>query len=534
MGDREAGRAKARLVCFSSVSKEDPSTVVAPPAPSGAGGDLGAKAIALTILWHPDVRRIGESAPLGHAGRIEVSRRTRPFDTGVDVFLSRAPFLEVLVRPDEVEVARPASATAVETGGGQLVDPLRVSAEDLRRGLILMLGGSMVVCLHSRHVPVLRGPPLAIVGGSDAIEAVRRQIAKVADLDVTVLVRGESGTGKELVARAVAAGGPRATAPFVAINMAAIPAATATDELFGHEKGAFTGATDGRPGYFAEADRGVLFLDEVGVASPEVQTMLLRALETGEIRPLGARRPRKVDVRVVAATDEDLEAGARSGKFSEPLLHRLSGFQIRVPPLRARREDIGPLLLHFLRQELAAVGEDDRLALRPPSERPWLAAGDVAHIAAAPFPGNVRQLRNVARQIVISSRGQQYAELDATVQGLLRGAEPVTAAARASIGASTRASKVTDEQIRDALHRHNYNFSAAADELGIHRSTLYDRVRANPQDVRSASELSDQEILDAHERHGDDIAAMAAELRVSPKPLKTRLTQALARREDGG
>jgi two-component system nitrogen regulation response regulator GlnG len=156
----------------------------------------------------------------------------------------------------------------------------------------------------------------------------------------------------------------------------------------------------------------------------------------------------------------------------------------------------------------------------------------VARIAAAPFPGNVRQLRNVVRQVVISSRGQRFAQLDATIQAMLSAAP--NPGSRESAPASSRSPRVSDEQIRDALRLHNYNFSAAADALGIHRSTLYDRVRANPQDVRSAPEISDDEILEAHARHGADIAAMAAELRVSPKPLRARLTEALARRDGGG
>jgi two-component system nitrogen regulation response regulator GlnG len=514
------------------MSRDDPSTIAAPRDVQDT--DDGRQVLpTLTIAWHHDPRRSGTSAALGRKRVIEVSRKTAPFDAIADVHLSRSPFLVIEMREGGVRLSGPSRSTLVELDGRPLEDPVDIPDEQFASGVSLVIARAVVVCLHKMRVPALRGPPLGIVGGSDAIEAVRRQIAKVADLDVPVLIRGETGTGKELVARAVAAGGPRASAPFVAINMAAIPPTTATDELFGHERGAFTGAMEARPGYFVEADGGVLFLDEIGVASAEVQAMLLRVLETGEIRSLGARKPRKVDVRVVAATDEDLEASARSGKFSEPLLHRLSGFQIRVPPLRERREDIGPLLLHFLRQELAVVGEDDRLSPCPPTERPWLAAGGVARIAAAPFPGNVRQLRNIARQIVISSRGQQYAELDTSVHEMLRGTEPGAGASRGSAEGTSRPSKVTDEQIRDALHRHNYNFSAAAEDLGIHRSTLYDRVRANPQDVRSASDVSDAEILAAHARHGDDMAAMAAELRVSPKPLKARLTEALARRGGG-
>jgi two-component system nitrogen regulation response regulator GlnG len=515
------------------VSAEDPSTVVAPSS-TAAPGDPGAtSSVAITIVWHPDPGRVGAVAPLGRVGRFEVSRRTPPFDPATDVLLSRAPFLEVRAIGRGAEILRMPTSTSVEFEGKPLVDPRLVSEEELRSGVIFTLGGAVVICLHAARIPALRGPPLGIVGGGDAIEAVRGQVSKVADLDVSVLIRGETGTGKELVARAIAAAGKRSSGPFVAINMAAIPSTTATDELFGHEKGAFTGAAESRPGYFVEADGGVLFLDEIGAASAEVQAMLLRVLETGEIRPLGARRPRAVNVRVVTATDEDLEAAVRDGRFSEPLLHRLAGYQIRLPTLRERREDIGTLLVHFLRVELATVGETGRLDPRDPSERQWLRAGDVARIAAAPFPGNVRQLRNVARQLVISNRGQEFAELDATIEGALGAGEGAVRSNTDSSPRGAHPTKVTDDEIRDALRRHNFNFSAAAEDLGIHRSTLYDRVRQNPQDVRSASDLSDEEILAAHERHAGDVAAMAAELRVSPKPLKARLTEALGRRTLG-
>jgi two-component system nitrogen regulation response regulator GlnG len=512
-----------------SVSREDPSTIAAVPTPGRAAEDGDDAAVpALTIIWHPDARRVGDVAPLPRGRVKEISRKTPPFDATADVVLSRSPFLTVTEQGRAFEVIGSGS-TPVIASGRSLAEALRIEREQLRAGVILTVGGSVVVCLHSIRAPILRGPPLGLVGGSDAIEAVRRQITKVADLTVPALIRGETGTGKELVARAIASGGARPVERFVAVNMAAIPPSTAADELFGHERGAFTGASDARGGYFAEADGGTLFLDEIAATPPDVQKMLLRVLETGELRPLGGRRARKVDVRVLAATDEDLEAAVRDGRFAEPLLHRLAGYQIRLPPLRERREDVGVLFVHFLRQELAAVGEPDRLDPRDAADRPWLGASEVARLASSALVGNVRGLRNIARQLVISSRGQRFAELDSTFQASLTAME--TGGTQI---APARATKVSDEQIREALRKNNYNFSAAADELGIHRSTLYDRVRQNPQDVRSASEISDDELLESHARHGADIAAMAAELRASPKPLKARLTEALARRRGTG
>ena len=485
---------------------------------------------ALTILWHHDLRRVGQCAPLG-PGATEVSRKTPPFDIVTDVVLSRSPFLVVDYRAGAVEIRRANPSIALEVDGVPLDSPRPISEEQLAHGVIVTIADAVVVCLHRLRVPVLRGPAFGLVGGSDAIENVRRQIAQVADLDVPVLLRGESGTGKEMAARAIATGSGRGE-PFFDVNMATIPPTTAAAELFGHDKGAFTGAVESRPGFFVEADGGTLFLDEIGATPLDVQPMLLRTLENWEVRPLGGRRQRRVNVRLIAATDANLEVAVEQGRFSRALFERLSGYQIRLPPLRERREDIGPLFLHFLRQELAMTDELERLEPREPAEQPWLSASDAARILRGSWPGNVRRLRNVARQLVISSRGHPFAEIDATVRELLVASGGSSATAKTP-SRSLPQGRVTDEEIQDALLASNYNYSAAAQALGIHRSTLYDRTRANPQGLRTAGELSDEEILAAHERHGGDIAAMAKELRCSPKPLKNRLTEALERRSRG-
>jgi two-component system nitrogen regulation response regulator GlnG len=512
------------------MSDADPSTVVgAPPRHQGGASDEARSLIALTIVWHPDLRRVGQRGVFDLEKPIEISRRAPPFDVAADVMLSRSPFLAVRRRRDGIEATGCAGSTTVELDGATVVEPRLVSGEEVRAGVILTLGRAIVACLHRARAVVRRGANLWMVGGSDAIEAVRRQIAQVAELDVPVLIRGESGTGKELVARAIASAGKGAAAPFVAINMAAIPPTTATDELFGHERGAFTGATERRAGYFGEADGGVIFLDEIGSASPETQAMLLRVLETREIRPLGARAPRPVNVRVLSATDADLEAAVAGGRFSEPLFHRLAGYQIRVPPLRERREDVGALFLHFVRKELAVTGELEQLESRGSTEPPWLGAEEMARIARGRFPGNVRQLRNIARQLVISNRGQRCVGLDQILE--LPGGLDVQRTSGCEGNAEVaKGVRVTDDQIREALRGHHYNVSAAADALGIQRSTLYDRARRGGDFVRSADDLSDDELIAAYDRHRGQIGAIATELRVPPKPLRTRLTVVLARR----
>ena len=504
-------------------STDDPSTVVV-PGHSVADAEDHSRALALTIEWHPDLRRIGASSTLG-PGVTEVSRRTPPFDIATDVVLSRSPFLTVEERGDEATIRTGASSVPVEVEGKRLVKPIEISRAQLDAGVMLMFAGAIAVCLHRVRLPGLRSPSFDLVGGSEAIEKVRGQIDSVADVDVSVLIRGETGTGKDLVARAIATRGNRAPRPFVVVNMATLSPNTAADALFGHEKGAFTGASEARPGYFVEADGGTLFLDEIAATSADVQAMLLRVLEDGEVRPLGSRRSRKVDVRLIAATDADLEAAVGEGRFLEPLLHRLSKYQIHLPPLRQRRADIGPLLLHFTRQALSAMGQADKLAPTPPTAPPWLSATDFVRLAQARFPGNIRSLVNLAHQLTISSRGKPVAVFDEAIERLLRTEDelrPVDNGTR-----RTRFSDRTSEEIAETLKRNNYNMVAAALALGINRSTLYEWIRKNAGVVRSVEELTEAEVLAAHDRHGGNVAAMAVELRVSPKPLKARITKML-------
>ena len=215
----------------------------------------------------------------------------------------------------------------------------------------------------------------------------------------------------------------------------------------------------------------------------------------------------------------------KEGRFSEALFERLSGYQIWLPPLRERRQDLGPMFLYFLREQLAKTNELARVVSRAPGELPWLGASMAAQILGGAWPGNARRLRNVASQLVVSSRELDFAELDATVRALL-----VPAAATETAGARSASGRVTDDEIQKALAANSYNRSAAAKALGINRSTLYERVQANPESIRTAAQVDDEAILAAHALHGGDVTAMARDLRCPPKPLKKRLTDLLGRR----
>jgi two-component system nitrogen regulation response regulator GlnG len=340
-----------------------------------------------------------------------------------------------------------------------------------------------------------------------------------------VLLRGESGTGKELVAEALHQAGRRRDGPFVAVNMAAVPASLAAAELFGAARGAFTGADRRRDGFFARAHGGTLFLDEVGEMPAEVQTLLLRCLETGEIQPVG-EAPRRVDVRLVAATDADLEGAVAAGRFRAPLLYRLDGYRIRLPPLRDRREDFGRLLVEFLRQELQAVGEPERLE----AETPWLPAPLVARLVLHSWPGNVRQLRNVVRQLVIANRGRTEARLDpALEEALLEPAAapppPSAPPPPAPVQAEPRKpADVTEEELLAALRATRFRPHAAARRLGIPRPSIYHLMKKSPR-LQAAAHLTPEDLEAARRRFGADVAAMAAALEVSEQGLRRRLRQ---------
>ena len=241
-----------------------------------------------------------------------------------------------------------------------------------------------------------------LLGQAAAMQQVFRAVGRLSRSSMTVLITGESGTGKELVARALHRHSPRASKAFVALNTAAFTADLLESELFGHEKGAFTGADALRRGRFEQADGGTLFLDEIGDMSPALQTRLLRVLAEGEFYRVGGQTPVRVDVRVIAATHQDLEARVQSGQFREDLLHRLNVIRIEIPPLRERREDVPELLHHYLGLAGQELGVEPKL-LTPEAERA---------LVAYDWPGNVRQLVNACRRLTVTAPGREISGAD--------------------------------------------------------------------------------------------------------------------------
>ena len=240
-------------------------------------------------------------------------------------------------------------------------------------------------------------PTPEIIGEAPAMQEVFRAIGRLARSHITVLINGESGTGKELVAKALHRHSPRAKNPFIALNMAAIPKDLMESELFGHEKGAFTGAQARRAGRFEQANNGTLFLDEIGDMPAELQTRLLRVLADGEFYPVGAHLAVKVDVRIIAATHQDLETLVNQGRFREDLFHRLNVIRIHIPALRERKQDIPLLLRHFLHQAASELGVEMKV-LKPEAE---------VFLSTLEWPGNVRQLENSCRWLTVMASGRE-------------------------------------------------------------------------------------------------------------------------------
>ena len=240
-------------------------------------------------------------------------------------------------------------------------------------------------------------PETEIIGEAPAMQEVFRAIGRLAHSNITVLINGESGTGKELVAHALHKHSPRASRPFIALNMAAIPRDLMESELFGHEKGAFTGANAKRAGRFEQADGGTLFLDEIGDMPADTQTRLLRVLADGEFYRVGGHTPVKVDVRIIAATHQDLEELVRRGEFREDLFHRLNVIRIHIPKLSERREDIPRLMQHFFQSAAEELGGEPKVLL--PETEEFLVNLD--------WPGNVRQLENTCRWITVMASGRE-------------------------------------------------------------------------------------------------------------------------------
>ena len=314
---------------------------------------------------------------------------------------------------------------------------------------------------------------LALIGESGVMASVRARVERVAGADASILILGENGTGKELIARAIHELSPRRAQPFVKMNCAAIPAELVESELFGHEKGAFSGAVAQRRGRFEQADGGTLFLDEIGDMPSPMQAKLLRVLQDGEITRVGGAGVVKVDVRVLSATNQDLDGLLAAGRFREDLLYRINTVSIRVPPLRDRASDIPGLAAHF------AAAASRRNHWKPRA----LSAEAIALLRQQPWKGNVRELRNVVERVLILSDADPIGADD--VRQALPGA---AAGGAAAVPADGPLAELVDQYecsvIRQRLKQMGGHVTNAARSLGLERSHLYKKCRQLGIDIR--------------------------------------------------
>lgn len=305
------------------------------------------------------------------------------------------------------------------------------------------------------------GQSHTLIGHSAVMEQVRLQIQQAARANINVLITGETGSGKELAVRALHHQSKRSRGPLVVVNCAAIPRELFESELFGHTAGAFTGAVSASPGLLLQADGGALFLDEIGDLSPENQARILRVVETQSFRPVGAGRETRVDVRIVAATHQDLEAAVRQGRFREDLLHRLKGIEIPMPPLREHAEDI-PVLAEYFRVMCQEAEEPANKTFAP---------GAVEALQEYSWPGNVRELRQtIHRAMALSQRDVIGAD------DLFPQKQEAVVTQQPSLEATTTLSDMKKHHIEDVLRQHRGNVSRSAKSLGISRTTLYAKI----------------------------------------------------------
>ena len=405
-----------------------------------------------------------EEAPDGAAGLARIRRGG--FDAVLlDLRMPGMDGLAVLRALAGVEAPPVAVLTAVPTAANT-IEAMRLGAVDhltkpIGRSALQTLIERMLATTPARTETAPPNTDEEIVAVSEAMRDVMKAVGRLADSPATVLVTGETGTGKEIVARALHQFGRRAARSFVAVNCAAIPAGLLESELFGHRRGAFTGAVADTPGSIRAADQGTLFLDEIGDMDAAMQAKLLRVLETREVVPVGGNRPVAVDVRIIAATHRHLAQHVAEGKFREDLYYRLGVVPLHLPPLRERLADILPLAERFLGRG------------RP------LSAAAATRLLAYPWPGNVRELRNAIERAATLGRGRIVEASDLDFLGT------------AGPGSQSRGTTLADavakleaRLIREALDAAGGNRAEAARQLGIHRQLLYEKLR------RLAPELS--------------------------------------------
>jgi DNA-binding NtrC family response regulator len=412
-------------------------------------------------------------------GGLEALEKIAALPVDVVVMDVRMPDLDGLAVMQKARETRPELPFVVMSGHGSIetvrsafklgaFDYLEKPITEKEKLVVAVRNALAMRSLREENARLLReAGPLEMVGNGPAMKKLFDVIRRTAPSEGRVLVTGENGTGKELVARALHEHSRRKSAPFVKLNCAAVPAELIESELFGHERGAFTGAVAARRGKFEQADGGTLFLDEVGDMPPAMQAKVLRVLQEGEFERVGGQQTLRCDVRVVAATNKDLAAEVKGGRFREDLFYRLAVVPIHAPPLRERREDVPELAVRFLAE---ACERNGRRPMR-------LAREALLALQAHEWPGNVRELRNLVERLAILCDGPEIVGDD--VAAVLPDARrPRADRFRAGASFHDLVEEAEREIILGALDVHRDNVSDTARALGLERSHLYKKMRA--------------------------------------------------------
>ncbi len=497
---------------------------------------------AAFVLCHPELDRVGEA--LGWQERVEFAA-----DEGVFGFpgaagntLGEAALGQTRVclhdDGERLTITVRGSVGAVSIDGEAVGRTVEFPLSRLHAGVCIRVERTLLWL--ARGPAPSQGPTLhGLIGVSAAIEGVRSDIELMAGLDLPVLIRGETGTGKERVARAIHAASGRAKGPFICVNMAALAPSTATSELFGHRRGAFTDAVQSHVGAFGLADGGTLFLDEIGETPLAVQNLLLRALDEGEVQPVGGTT-QKVDVRLLTATDADLEQAVGEGSFRDALLHRIAVCNVQMPSLRRRCSDVAMLVAHFLLEHPArAVGGTPPWRRAAEAGDHWLSPATMLELVSFDWPGNVRQLRNTVTEMGVRCWNQPRALPPASWYRSMRGRArtttgrprthesgrtmPVARRRSATSLAARTPADIPDHRVLEVLRAKGYSINRTAKALGIAKNTLIARMKGMPG-VRRAVDLERRDLDRAWQDADGSVETMAQRLEVSSRALKLRIT----------
>jgi len=483
--------------------------------------------LRVTVIYHPDPDRIGDYYELAaNQSKLAIGRSSpafvsisgdhadRPLN---DAHISRSP-VQFQLGNSTLTADRQPGGSRVQIGTREVkTEPLQLEVGQLVEGVSVMLAHRVVLLLRysAPRSQLTRSASPFLLGSSQQMCELLEQSARAAAAGLDVLLTGETGTGKELVAREVHRLSARQENPFVAINMSAIAPSLAAAELFGHTRGAYTGADRARAGFFGQAEGGYLFLDEIGDVPAEVQPQLLRALQQREIQVVGGD-VRKVDLVVISATDQELDASDSS--FDRALRYRLAACEIQLPPLRHHPEDVGELGLHFFSLYRDQLG--DAPPLPGETDDAYLIACYALlfhQFMCCRWPGNIRQLENAVRQVVLASD-----ETRLVVPAVVTRSLTDVSATRYSTRPLRDPAQISEGELLAAMEKNRYELANAARQLHISRPGIYRRIKTSPS-LRTAAEIPLEELRESLAQHEGALGPAAAALKVSRTALSRRL-----------